>query len=102
MSNERYKKFMSNPHLPIPRTTAWRYKRQASETSKSPASSTLQQPDNIQVRQQCSGKRKAYITDNSKFIPRQTLWYWRMQGGMFNHYPVVLSSNILLNAQFKL
>ncbi len=60
MSTRKYKRYITNPDVQLPKTTAWRYKQSCRKRTSDP-------PGGLQS---CS-KRK---TDSSIPIPRATLW----------------------------
>ena len=62
----KYKKYLQNPDVPVPKTTAWRYKKREGTNA-----STNEESQNSKKRM-----RRAYVTDSTRPIPRQTVWYW--------------------------
>ncbi len=81
MSARKYKKFLSNPNVPIPRTTAWRYQKHCRRTDyDSDDIDTIDRGTILHEHSDVTVKRKAYVTDINKSIPRQTLWYWKRRG----------------------
>lgn len=69
----KYKQYLSNPNVPLPKTTSWRFARKRHLPDDDTSSTTIS-----------TGKRKGYNRDNKMPIPRQTLWFWKKKG-MYIH-----------------
>ena len=67
----KYKQYLANPDMTVPKTTVWRHKKtkknDAPDTDHSGSATIMEPEDSRKVA------RKAYITDNTKPVPHQTL-----------------------------
>ncbi len=71
---KRYRSYICNPDIPIPKTSTWRYNKRKSKTDDD-----YDNNDEAEIDRSLS-KRKAYLHDGNNPIPRQTLWYWKKIG----------------------
>ena len=69
MPPKKYKKYLSNSGVAIPKTTAWRYRAKKSSNAIEEAADHHSPA--------MKRKRRFYNTNQKTPIPRQTLWYWK-------------------------
>ena len=73
--NNRYKQYLVNPSIPVPKTTAWRYKKDLQAIfEKEDSFSGITGTGNL-------GKRRHYNIRSDAKVPRQTAWSWKKQYG---------------------
>uniref|UniRef100_A0A1X7TMH1 Uncharacterized protein n=1 Tax=Amphimedon queenslandica TaxID=400682 RepID=A0A1X7TMH1_AMPQE len=67
---KRYDAYLQDPSTPIPKTSAWRHKKQHANEAASVSRSNVKYGTGIK-------RRRLYNIDASVSIPRQTKWRWK-------------------------
>ena len=74
---KKYKKYLTDPKVSVPRTTAWRKRKRhntsGAKSASIPALTVLP-----------AKRRKLYTRSNLVKVPRQTKWYWERKKGQFS------------------
>ena len=74
--NNRYKQYLVNPSIPVPKTTAWRHKKDLPAIfEKEDSFSGITGTGNLGKR------RRHYNIRSDAKVPRQTAWSWKKQYG---------------------
>ena len=68
--NRRYKSYLRNPELDVPKTTAWNWRDKRKAILKCEGT-------DVTIR----SKRRAYNINPSMPVPRQTKWFWKTKKG---------------------
>ena len=77
----KYKQYLRDPTLPVPKTTTWRYNKKTTTALNNNASTSSTSSAEIN---DCHGhhrKRRLYNKSGQIKIPRQTAWSWKRHGG---------------------
>ena len=74
--SKRYNTYLQDPSTPIPKTSAWRRKKQ--HVNEAASVSSVKYGVGIK-------RRRLYNIDASVSIPRQTKWRWKKSNYIHNH-----------------